>query len=192
LALYEWRGEKGRWHWHQLDDSLDLEVKNRKVLGALARLKKVGDLKISVSKIIWEIPVSRNLTLVQSKFLCSGWKSSRLMNWYEMRHFSNYLFLRCLVLTSLKQKISFKHCLTPKNLVTVSFTSPKYMESRETALKEMTLKKYCSSIVKLKCHRSVISPNTALGKWLTSSAKAWHIYGSGINCKCHLWSLICF
>jgi hypothetical protein len=47
------------------------------------------------------------------------------MNQYNMRHFSNYLFSKCLILILLKQKISFKHCLTPKNLVTVPFNIKK-------------------------------------------------------------------
>jgi hypothetical protein len=37
---------------------------------------------------------------------------------YDMRHFSNDLLLRCLILTFSEQKISFKHHLTPKNLIT--------------------------------------------------------------------------
>ncbi len=65
---------------------------------------KVGNLKILVSRIVWEIPELRYLVLVWSKIIHSGWKRSRLTNWYDMRHFSNDLFLRCLILISFKQK----------------------------------------------------------------------------------------
>ncbi len=94
---------------------------------AWARLKKlaISNLEISISKIIQEILVLRNLILVWSKFLCSGWKSSILRNWCETRHFPNNLFSRCLVLISFKQKISFKHHLTPNNLITPLFKTKK-------------------------------------------------------------------
>ncbi len=59
------------------------------------------------------------------KYLRSGWKCLRLTNWYDTRHFSNDLFLRCLIWHRLSKKISFKHCLTPKNLIKVLSTIEK-------------------------------------------------------------------
>ncbi len=76
-------------------------------------------------KIIQEILVLRNLVSVWSKFLRSGWKSLILRNRCETRHFPNNLFSRCLILISFKQKISFKHHLTPNNLITVLFNTKK-------------------------------------------------------------------
>ena len=69
---------------------------------AWARLKKQWSWISNIEK--KNSPELRNLVSFWSKFLCSGWKSLRLMNRYDMRHFSNDLFSRCLVWTSFKLK----------------------------------------------------------------------------------------
>jgi hypothetical protein len=62
-------------------------------------------------------------------------------------------------LTLLKQKISFKHQLTPKNLITASFNTKKShlsivyyleMKSHETALKEMILRNIVQASLSLR------------------------------------------
>jgi len=65
--------------------------------------KKAQSWNLNIGKINFS-PVSRNLISFCSKFLCSGWKSFRLMNRYNTRHFSNDLFWRCLILISLNKK----------------------------------------------------------------------------------------
>ncbi len=54
---------------------------------------------------------------------------------FPMLCFWDVSFLYCK-----SKKKSFKHCLTPTNLITVSFTTKKYVKSHETALKEMILR----------------------------------------------------
>ena len=71
------------------------------------------------------------------------------MNQYDTRHFSNDLFLRCLIFISLKQK----------NIVTVLFNTKKYhlsivyyreiYEISQNSLKKDDTEKYHSSIIKL-------------------------------------------
>jgi hypothetical protein len=86
--------------------------------------------KILVSRIHPEAGMGKiekvgDLISVQSKFLCSGWKSLRLMNWYKMRHFSNDMFSRCLILIMLKQKNLVQASSNTKNIITVSFNTKK-------------------------------------------------------------------
>jgi len=89
---------------------------------AWLRLKKSTISNIENKKVS---SVLRNIVSVWSKFLHSGWKTLRLTNQYDTRHFFNGLFSRCLILILWKQKKSSKHGLTPKNLITVSFNTKK-------------------------------------------------------------------